>query len=498
MSFYYPQSAVKLRILPEDYKLVSDASLQSPIEVITQAKMVSVTRNDYKTADSFNMKLDYKSFPFDPRSIRACGVVIYMQDTGKLEKLVPSQDNAVFAGYVDTEEIMLDENAQTVTFEGRDFTALLIDQKYAIKKPISEQKPLDKAITEFLGQVPALQNMVVVNRTGELLPSLGAYYPNHADPLNGQKNPGSKESYWSLIQDACNRAGIICFMELENLVLTTPRNQADTVGDDIKFIYGKNVKKFEFKRKLGRLKGINVQVRSRVGKKVNVAKIPAEATPAWCTAFGITRAEVVIPVLMPSGIISTTPPVTTGKVKFNSVTGKKAAPALAAVAGQPAPYLSFNIPNIASHAALVTIGQTLYEQYSLQQLEGSLTTKEMVGHGPPMNVSGVFSQRTPIGTQLNQVKKYDLTQLKKGQSICLEIDTDDLAAIARFQDAATREQYLVKRNYDRKIAAIFAKTLGKFSPRFQIKSFTMTLDAEVGFDLTINFQNLLILTGAGL
>ena len=101
MSYYYPQAAVKLRILPEDFQLTSDASLQLPIEVIVQAKKLTVTRNDYKTTDTFNMTIDYKNFPFDPRTIRACGVIIYMQDMGQGgQKLVPSQANAVFSGFI--------------------------------------------------------------------------------------------------------------------------------------------------------------------------------------------------------------------------------------------------------------------------------------------------------------------------------------------------------------------------------------------------------------
>lgn len=507
MSIYYPRSAVKLRILPEDFKLTSDASLQSPIELIVQAKKITITGNDYKTADTFTLSIDYKNFPFDPRTIRACGVAIYMQNMaqGALD-LIPSNDNAVFAGFVDTETILLDDASQEVNFEGRDFTALLIDQKYAINKPISEQKPLDVAISEFLSQVPALQNVNIINRTGDVLPSLGIFYPGHADPLNGQRNPNSKESYWSMIQDACNRAGIICFMQLNNLILTTPKNQATTTGDDIRFIYGKNLKKLELKRKLGRLKNINIQVRSRSGKKVIIAKIPLEAEQSWCTAFGIKKAEVIVPVLMPTGLLdqsvnstgTTKAKGSTGVVGTSKTKGASNPTTQKAVAGQPAPYLSFPVPNVSTHAQLVKIGQTLYEQYSLQQLEGSLMTKEMTGFGPVQNVIGVFNDTLSIGTQLGQAKEYDLTQIRKGQSISIQIGTDDLAAIGRFQDQQTREQYLVQHGYTRQVAAIFAKTMGKFSPRFQIKSYTMSLDMDSGFQLDMQFQNILVLTQAGL
>lgn len=475
MSYYYPQAAVKLRILPEDFKLVSDASLQRPYEVIVQAKNLSITSNDYKTTDTFNMKLDYKNFPFDPRTIRACGVVIYLQDMAKIQNLVPSNANAVFAGFVDTETINLDDSKQEVSFEGRDFTSLMIDQKYLINAPISEQQPLDQAIREFLKQVPALRAIVVVNRTGDELPSLGKFYPDHASPLQGQKNPGHKDSYWTLIQDACARAGLICFMQLENLIITTPKNQATTAGDDIKFIYGRNIKSLEFKRKLGRIKGINISVRSRVGKEVIQAKIPFDAEQSWCDAFGVKKAEVTVPVLLPTGQVD-----------------DKAAPT-------PAPYLGFNIPKIAVQSQLIKIGQTLYEQYSLQQLEGELSTKEMIGHGPVKSASaGAFTARAQTGTQLSSAKKYDLTQLKKGQSLSIEIATDDLDEIGRYQDRATREQYLMRKGYKREVAALFAKTMGKFSPRMQVKSYIMNFDQDSGFDLKVQFQNILITTQAGL
>ena len=224
-----------------------------------------------------------------------------------------------------------------------------------VNKPINEQKPLDVAIAAFLSQVPALSSISVVNQTGDTLPTLGQFYPGHADPLNGQKNPSSKESYWLIIETLAQRAGLICFMQLENLVITTPKNQATTVGDDIKFIYGKNVKKIEFEAKLGRLKNINIQVRSRVGKTVIIAKIPLEANQSWCNAFGIKKAEVIVPVLLPTGQIDTSS--TSNTVKTGNSVQPTKTTTVKAVAGQPAPYLAFPVPNVSSHAQLVIIGQ---------------------------------------------------------------------------------------------------------------------------------------------
>ena len=118
MSYYYPQAAVELQILPEDFKLTSDASLQKLQRIQVQAKNISVTKADYRTTDTFSMDIDYKNFPFDPRTIRSCGVVIYLQDMmgmGEGSTIRPGEatwltkdtnnetPNIIFQGYVDEE-----------------------------------------------------------------------------------------------------------------------------------------------------------------------------------------------------------------------------------------------------------------------------------------------------------------------------------------------------------------------------------------------------------
>jgi hypothetical protein len=255
-----------------------------------------------------------------------------------------------------------------------------------------------------------------------------------------------------------NRAGLICYIHLDNLILTTPKNQAENI-DDVKFIYGRNIKSLTLKRKLGRFKGFNIQVRSRVGKRVLVAKIPEMAQASWVNAFfpGMpTGTPISVPVLKPDGSLL---PGTT-----------------------PAPYITFPVPNVANLDQLIQIGQTTFEQYSLQQLEGSLVTHEMLGRGQSTDPYGV-----KYSTQ------YDLTQLSKGQSICIEIDTDDLAAISRLRDIPTREKYLTDRGYTSEVAAVFAKTMGQFSPRFLVKSYKMGLRDGSNFKLELNFQNVITL-----
>jgi hypothetical protein len=460
MSYYYPQACLKLRILLEDFKLISDASLQRPYEIVVVAKDFTINVGDHKTTDSFTAEIDYKNFPFDPRAIRSCAVVAYIQDMksiyredGSLNTIVPKDENAVFAGFVDTDEVTLDDSNQIVRLEGRDFTALLIDQKYDESGPIDQGRPIDQSITSFLAKFKATQQLTVINKTGGTLPTLAQYYPGFGQShLAGQRNTGTHESYWDIISDMVHKAGLICYIHLSSLVITTPRNLYGT-NSDIKFVYGQNIKMLTWKRKLGRLKNFNILVRSRSGKEVIEAKIPEEATPEWCKSFGIQRAQAQVPVLKPDGSLDNT-------------------------TLHPAPYVSFPIPNISNKDQLIRIGQTVYEDYSRQQLEGSLETYEMLGH------SGA-DERDP------SYKVYDLTQLDIGQPLCIEIEKDDLAQISRLRTVGERRHHLEVRGYSPELAAIFAKTLGKFSPRFYTKGYTLSLNQDTGYKLKIEFINII-------
>lgn len=521
MSYYYPRAAMQLRVLPEDYGLSSDASKEETTVFNVQCRDVVVNRNDYKTADTFTAEVDYKSFPFDPRTIRACGVVIYMQDMGKnynddgslaiiqpgAETAIdPTISNAVFIGFVDEDEIIFDDLGRKVMFTGRDCTALLIDQKYTSVKavphspdplatkgakitskvvgPFFPNQPLNIAIQNLLSTFPATQSIRVYASPGVVMPIMSTYDPAFGNKLAGGMNTGGgkRESYWDIIQDLAGRAGLICYMGISStadgqiaptIFLVTPKDQGLDINlltgqtntetlDDIKIIYGQNVKNLKFKRKIGRMKNFNIQVISRNQKEVISAKIPEEATIAWLNKYDFPLTDghgtpALVPKLRPDGTIDDT-------------------------SNQYAPYITFPYPKIGSKAALIQIAQTLYEQYSLQQLEGEFTTWEMLGRGTTKdsNLNDKYSYTA-----------YDLTQIKKGQTICIEMASPDIAAISRFPSNLDRVYYLTERGYDPNLAILIATTIQPMSARFQIKSYRMHIGQDTGWELTVEFYNLI-------
>lgn len=466
MSFYYPQAAMTLRVLWEDFKLVSDASLQKVYTFPVIAKRLTLNLNDYQTSDTFDCEIDYKHFPFDPRCIRSCGVTIHLQDMGTLinkdgsqSKITPSQKNTRFQGFVDEETLTFDDDKRTVRFEGRDFTSLLIDQKYLQNSPIALNQPLDVIITNLLGNFKSTAQLKVVNLTQKELPTLAEFYPDFGSPLSGMKNTGSHETYWEIIQDMVARCGLICYMHLDTLFISTPRLLYNA-NNAVKFIYGWNIKNLTYKRKLGRHKGFNVLVRALVGKTVLSAKIPEEATNDWLKAVQLTNQPITVPVLKPDGTVDSSQ------------------------AGHTAPYMSFRLKNIANKDQLVKIGEKIFEDISRQQIEGSFETHEMVGHSGNPGESNY--------------QEFDLTDLKIGQPIRIEIDTGDLEGIKRLNSENARTQFLIAKAYDPTIARAFARSMGKFTPVFYTKSYSITFDDDNGYKQKVEFLNFIDLSNRGL
>lgn len=459
MSFYYPQASMILNVLWEDFGNDKDASLQKLYTLPIIARRVTVHRNDYTTADTFDAEIDYKNFPFDPRCIRACGVSIFIQDMKRVYNgdnsatlIKPSEQNVVFQGFVDEESIEFDEEKRTVRFEGRDFTALLIDAKYLENKPIPLTTPLDQVLTTLLGQLKATEQIKLDNRTGKTLPTLAEFAPDFG-AMGAHKNVGKDDTYWEIIQDLVSRAGLIAFIELDKLVLTTPRVLYDK-SNAKQFVYGHNVKTLKFKRKLGRHKGFNIVVRymDLATKKVLQAKIPEEGTADWSAKTGIPTKRVQVPVVKPDGTLDTP---------------------------KDAPFTSFLVSNIKSQEQLVEVGQKIFEEMSRQQIEGELETKEM-------------DTKDKLGAC------FDLTKLMVATPIGIEIDAGDMKGMSRFTTPQERERFLRARWYEPTIARAMAKTMGKFTPVFYTKAATFTVDAETGFKLHVEFLNFIDLDNKGI
>jgi hypothetical protein len=469
---YYPQASIILKVRLEDFGEEKNEKLQRVYDLPILARRVTVTINDYREADTFDAEIDYKSFPFDPRSIRACGVTIFMQDTKKLSDVIqPVEENAVFVGFADEESISFDDENRTVRLEGRDFTSILIDRKYP-KGTIDLQKRVDQVIQEILDELPENKNaseknkIKLDNRVQETLPVLAKFWGDKGE-LSGKKNVKKDETYWDTIQDIVARAGLIAYIELDKLVLSKPRVLYDS-QKRVSFVYGQNLKNLEFKRKIGRRKNFNIIVRSlNVNSALDPvldARIPLEATSDWSKETGIPNKEVKLPEIRPDGT-----PVPEADAKA-------------------AQYIGFVVPNVKSKDQLIKIGQELYEEIGRQQIEGSFETYEM---------SAIESDETDTMKSV-----VSLLKLRCGSPLIIRVDQGDMRGFndlykknSKGEELYTNQErikFLVTRGFNNQIASALVEAknrLDKYKQPFYTKSVQFTMDGSSGFKCKVEFLN---------
>lgn len=448
MSLYFPQAGVILRVTWEDFGTKSEI-LNKTYDLSIQARSVTVERNDYSEADTFKAQIDYKSFPFDPRCIRSCAVTICIEDRKKmfnsdnsLHKIEPTEDNIVFIGFADESQIRFDNESRTVTLEGRDYTSLFIDQKRINTEPIPLSKTIDEIIRDLVNEQEATKRILVVNRTGEALPSLAKLAPDF-NPTTSVKNQRRKETYWDIMQDIVSRVGLVGYIELDKYIITKPQNIYEK--KEIKqFIYGGNLKELSFQRKLGRAKNFNVKVVSfnPLEKKIEEALLPEEAIDP-----NIKAPRVTIPQL--------------------DKDGKKIDPP------KDADFMTFTVKDVTSKEQLIKIGESIFEELSRQQIEGSLSTYEME-----------IPEETDNGT-----KPIKFSKIRNGTAIRVYMTQEELGAIASNSDFQQKKAFLIRKGYTEEVASAFANSLDRINTAFYTKSVTYEMDQENGFSMKLDFIN---------
>jgi len=468
MSLYYPQVGVILKVTWEDFGK-PNPTLNATYDLNIACRTVTVERNDYSEADTVKLTFDYKAFPFDPRCIRACGISVFMENVKKVfdgngiqVKIVPNDlpigtkgANKVFVGFADEAGIKFDDDTRTVSFEGRDFTGLLIDIKRINTDPIPLSKPLDQIISELLQEQETTRAIAVVNRTGEELPTL-AKLAGDLDSVTSVKNQRRRETYWDIIQELLSRVGLLGFIEIDKFIISKPQNIYEKKKLK-QFIYGGNIKDLSFNRKLGRSKNFNVRVVSfnPLNKSVESAKIPLEATTP-----GIAGPEVTIPQL--------------------DKDGKKIDPP------KVADYVTFPIKDVVNKEQLIKIGESIYEEMSRQQIEGSFTTSEMLIPEETFDDDGVRVKTSPV----------DFSSISNGTGIRIYMRQDDLKEISSKSTESEKTAFLMRRGYDQKFAKAFASSIDRINTAFYTKSVRFELDQENGFSMEIEFINFIDIDSA--
>lgn len=472
MGVYYPQVGATLRVVWEDFGNKASILAQDVYTLTVSPKRGRVSINSYTQADTFELELDYACFPFDPRCIRSAQVSIHMEDLGKLKDdfgrpvqielrdelpktalgSLGKAGNAIIIGFCDDESVTLNDSTRTITFKGRDYTSIFIDAPWPGKLIRKDLGPVDTVIASIIAQLPGAGDIKLDNRTGiAVLPSLVSLdLGKHA----GKGNPKPKENYWDVIQRVAAEAALIAYIELDKLVLTKPRTLYDR-NKAVQFFYGKNVSELEFSRKIGRQKSFNIRVSSysvEQKRKISV-DIPKEAQ----TLPGSGKEVLIEKVAVKGGVSEKT--------------------------DEPAPYLLFFVADVADISQLIARGEKIYEEIARQQIEGKFSTCDF---------------EAKQGDNPLTASCFDLTKLRNGTPLRIEIDPEDLAFINKESDVNRRTQFLVKRGYALKTARALAEAFQRFDTPFYTKEVSFSWGGDNAFKIDVDFINFIETAGLGI
>jgi len=474
MGVFYPQGIMTLRVALEDFNDKTNAKLAKLHVFSVVCKSLNVNLNSYREADTFDAEIDFKNFPFDPRAIRSVGVTIHIEDRKKLFKtdnskniIEPTAESTVFQGFADKDSISLSEDSRTVNLEGRDFTSLLIDREY-LGEPVQLSKPLDQVLRALLDQIEetridgpntgiVIDNQVVDSNGDpvEVLPTL-AQLAGDLNSKAGTRNGRPRRTYWDMIQNIVADAGLISFISLDKLVISSPRTLYNKSKSKI-FIFGENLKSLSFERKIGRQKGFNVRILALVTEKKEVldVKIPEEASDTWLRDIGISRKRIQIP-----------------QIKTDGSQGEP----------KDAPFITFRLRNIASKNHLIIVGEKIFEEIGRQQIEGELETSEMI-------VCEVSDNKA-------RPDFFDSTKFRIGTPIELDINQGDLQGLPDLRNISNEQtrknrikKFLIRNCYSESVAAAFAESLSKYDTPFFTKEVSFSLNQDSGFSMRIGFIN---------
>lgn len=284
---WYPQIRAILQVVLDGF---GEAAADTPPMIIpVLPKSVTIHRNRYTQADSWEMTFEVGDLPIDPQLIRAGAAEIYLRASttpdkagrvfsrtvseleagaaGAGETLSSRLDFVVdrFAfggkpaiiGLFDEDGIDLSDGGKWVTLQGQDYTALLLAVQWkpdargrARRIPVGQR--LDDFVTGILAEADPTGRMHVAVRGVEdnALPVVGA------TEVRGNARGIPVEagtSCWDVIYKVVTRHGFIAFVDGLEVVISKPKNLD---GRDLsrlrRFAWGKNVESLRLSRKFSR------------------------------------------------------------------------------------------------------------------------------------------------------------------------------------------------------------------------------------------------------
>lgn len=279
---YYPSARAVLNV---KLGLPTEASKDLPNTVVwTLPKSATVHRNRAEMADSFELTFDERDCPFDPSTILAGEVSIYLYnspamlerdrlfDRGELvrdktegarqEQLELRSEQFTFeseptvVGLIDEVRREMGSGGRWITIQGQDYTALLLQKQWPPARGnrprrIPTGRKLDVVLEEMLREVdPSGTLRLELHRVkASELPIV------KDDGINKGKRGIPVESetkYWDVMVKTAQRSGFRLYVEGLRVVLENPRSEfREDARRRVHLAWGQNIEDISVSRKLG-------------------------------------------------------------------------------------------------------------------------------------------------------------------------------------------------------------------------------------------------------
>jgi hypothetical protein len=316
---FYPNCFGFLSVVFDGF--TAEGTDASPKIIPFLPRSASVHMNGYREADTFEIDLDAKAFPFSPDLLRSCAVELFMfqtdgmlttnlqthADAGDAWNLSQFQtdDNRVISGLVDEASLHYGDDGRSFRLQGRDYTSLLLNRDWPDGKRVPSdggflddvvQALVDEAVgaklhggrtltVEYLGEEDVAvraQGRSLTKKTVTIkkTPKVGAH---HSKTQKKGFPVRSGRNYWDVIYDLCLRHAKICYVSGNRVIISDPKTlTAQSASSAIRVAYGRNLKSLEATRNMGK-EAVPQIVASVYDKKKGVqieAKWPKTTTPA--------------------------------------------------------------------------------------------------------------------------------------------------------------------------------------------------------------------------
>jgi hypothetical protein len=234
-------------------------------------KRMSVEDPGFRQAGKFDMTLDFRDLPIDPRTVRSAAVEIHMgavshgdfgtgmvqvNPDGSRSSIISTrkngavrQDTLRMIGLVDEWQVDEADNGAEVTLSGRDLRGPLLDTPLGTDPSISQQilgeldlsQPIDQVVTQLLRYNPLFDLINVKTNEAEWdnetvpAPRAADLIPRHRQGANGQRTAGrasmpgdsNQMSFWDLIVQLCFIVGAVPFFRGESMLIRPARSIYD-------------------------------------------------------------------------------------------------------------------------------------------------------------------------------------------------------------------------------------------------------------------------------